>query len=118
MRRPPRPRDLRVRAHWVTPQFERRRYDTWIFAAALPEGQGAVGVTSEADEFRWVRPADLLAEQATGSALLLPPTLVALEQLAAFDTAEEFLADAPVVTAVLPALLETADGVVIRADIP
>ncbi len=112
------PATLRVRGHWVTPHFERRRYDTWIFAAALPEGQEAVGVTSEADEFRWVRPADLLEEQATGSALLLPPTLVSLEQLAGFDTAEAFLADAPVVTEILPALLETADGVVIRAEIP
>ena len=112
------PATLRVRGHWVTPHFERRRYDTWIFAAALPEGQEAVGVTSEADEFRWVRPDDLLAEQAAGHALLLPPTLVSLEQLASFGTAEAFLADTPAVVEVLPDLLETADGVVIRAELP
>jgi len=109
---------LRLRGHWVTPHFERRRYDTWIFAARLPDGQEAVGVTSEADEFRWVRPADLLAEHDEGRALLLPPTLVCLEQLTAFGTVESFLADAPVVTEVLPVLVETEDGVVIRADLP
>jgi len=110
--------DLRVRANWVTPHFERRRYDTWIFAARLPQGQEAVGSTTEADHFRWVRPADLLAEAVTGAALLLPPTLVALEELASFATVASFLADTPVVSRVLPVLVDTGDGVVIRADLP
>ncbi len=112
-----RPADLRLQAHWITPEFERRRYDTWIFAAPLPEGQEAVGSTTEADEFRWVRPADLLAEQADGRALLLPPTLVAIEELARFGSAEDYLARTPVVTAVLPVLVDTGDGVVIRSEL-
>jgi hypothetical protein len=102
----------------VTPHFEPRRYDTWIFAAPLPEGQEAVGVTTEADEFRWVRPGDLLAEEAAGAALLLPPTLVSLEQLAAFDTVAAFLADTPVVTEVMPVLVDTGDSVVVRSELP
>ena len=30
---------LRPWAHWTTPVFEPRRYDTWFFVAALPSGQ-------------------------------------------------------------------------------
>ncbi|GAU67817.1 hypothetical protein SSP35_05_03840 [Streptomyces sp. NBRC 110611] len=30
---------LGVWARWITPEFEPRRYDTWFFVAALPEGQ-------------------------------------------------------------------------------
>jgi 8-oxo-dGTP pyrophosphatase MutT (NUDIX family) len=112
------PADLRLRAHWITPEFERRRYDTWIFATRLPPGQRAVGATTEADQFRWVLPADLLAEHADGRALLLPPTLVALEELARFGSVEEFLADTPRVTAVLPVLVDTGDAVVIRSELP
>ena len=112
------PADLRLRAHWITPEFERRRYDTWIFATRLPDGQEAVGSTTEADHFRWVRPVDLLDEQADGRALLLPPTLVALEELARFGSVGDYLADTPVVTAVLPVLVEVGGGVVIRSELP
>ncbi|MGH9251131.1 MAG: NUDIX hydrolase, partial [Acidimicrobiales bacterium] len=40
-------------AHWVTPRFEARRYDTWFFLAALPEGQQARDVSGEADRVAW-----------------------------------------------------------------
>ena len=40
---------LSAQAHWLTPEFEHRRYDTWFFAALLPEGQIPDDDTSEAD---------------------------------------------------------------------
>ena len=61
---------------------------------------------------------DLLDEAVDGRALVLPPTIVALEQLAAFDTVEGFLADAPTVTEVLPVLVDDGGTVVIRAELP
>ena len=45
-------------AHWITPEFEERRYDTWFFVAALPEGQRTRDVSGEADHTVWIRPAD------------------------------------------------------------
>ena len=74
--------DLRGRAHWVTPEFEPRRYDTWILAAGMPAGQEATGTTTESDHSAWVRPRDLLARHAAGEVRMLPPTVVSLEQLA------------------------------------
>ena len=70
-----------AKAHWVTPVFEPRRYDTWFFAALMPPFQVADGETSEADEATWVVPDDLLREYAAGSALMLPPTVVCVEEI-------------------------------------
>ena len=72
--------DLRGRAHWVTPEFEPRRYDTWILAAGMPHGQEARGTTTESDHSAWVRPGDLLARHAAGEVRMLPPTVASLEQ--------------------------------------
>jgi 8-oxo-dGTP pyrophosphatase MutT (NUDIX family) len=111
--------DLRGRAHWVTPAFEPRRYDTWILAAAMPTGQVARGTTTESDHSAWVRPADLLARHAAGEVRMLPPTVVSLEQLARFHDAASFLADRPRVARVLPELVRREDGIlVLRTELP
>jgi len=54
------PSRLSPRAHWVTPPFEKRRYDTWFFAAELPDGQSPRGATGESDRDAWVLPGGLL----------------------------------------------------------
>jgi 8-oxo-dGTP pyrophosphatase MutT (NUDIX family) len=111
--------DLRGRAHWVTPEFEPRRYDTWILAAGMPAGQEARGTTTESDHSAWVRPGDLLARHAAGEVRMLPPTVVSLEQLAGFGSAEAFLADRPVVRRVVPVLVVGPDGEpVLRTEMP
>ena len=44
---------LRPWANWVTPENERtRRYDTYFFVGALPEGQRADGDNTESDRAR------------------------------------------------------------------
>ncbi|KGN32155.1 NUDIX hydrolase [Knoellia sinensis KCTC 19936] len=110
--------DLVPRAHWITPPFEKRRYDTWIFAAALPAGQTAAGDSGETDHDAWVLPGSLLTAYEEGKAVMLPPTVVMLEQLAAFGSVANFLADRPVLTAVEPELVELGDRLVTRCDIP
>lgn len=109
---------LSYRAHWTTPEFEKRRYDTRFFACLLPEGQAADDLSSEAQAADWVRPADLLDDAAAGRALMLPPTIVCLEQLAAAPTAAAFLAEQPPVHEVVPVLRETPDGLTLQADLP
>ena len=111
--------DLRGRAHWVTPEFEPRRYDTWILAAGMPADQEATGTTTESDHSAWVRPRDLLDRHAAGEVRMLPPTVVSLEQLAGFGSAATFLADRPIVAKVLPVLVVGADGTpVLRTELP
>jgi 8-oxo-dGTP pyrophosphatase MutT (NUDIX family) len=111
--------DLRGRAHWVTPEFEPRRYDTWILAAGMPAGQEATGTTTESDHSAWVRPRELLARHTAGEVRMLPPTVVSLEQLADFADAGSFLADRPRVARVVPELVLGADGIpVLRTVLP
>jgi 8-oxo-dGTP pyrophosphatase MutT (NUDIX family) len=73
-------------AHWITPRFEHRRYDTWFFVAALPAGQAARDVSGESDQARWVRPADAVAAADRGDAAMLPPTRSVLGELADFPS--------------------------------
>jgi 8-oxo-dGTP pyrophosphatase MutT (NUDIX family) len=78
-------------AHWVTPRFEPRRYDTWFFLAELPAGQRARDLSGEADEVAWMRPADAIAAAETGRVSMLPPTWSVLEDLVAYTTVAEAL---------------------------
>lgn len=110
--------DLRLRARWITPAFEPRRYDTFFFAARLPDGQEAVGETSETTEDFWGSASSLLAEGEAGTLRLMPPTIVCLEEVAAFETVADFLADAPALDVVEPYLAETPDGWVIETPLP
>lgn len=88
---------LSLRAHWTTPVCEPRRYDTRFFAARLPRGQRADDATTEADCARWDDPVSLLAAQAAGQEILLPPTQVMVEQLVQVRDVDAWLAqDVPV----------------------
>ena len=111
---------LTYRAHWVTPAFERRRFDTRFFAAQLPQGQQPDDETSETDLAHWVRPGRLLDDFAAGDAGLMPPTLVCLEELAAAGTVADYLAQRVEVREVQPWLeVDPGDGrLVLRARVP
>jgi hypothetical protein len=91
-------------AHWITPEFEPRRYDTRFFVAALPEGQLTRDVSGEADTVAWMTAADAVTGVDSGAMLMLPPTYVTLRELAAFSTVEAVM-DAAIerrIVAVLP----------------
>ncbi|WP_369198383.1 NUDIX hydrolase [Streptomyces djakartensis] len=80
---------------WITPEFESRRYDTWFFVAALPEGQRTRNASTEADRTVWIAPSDAAARYDEGELLMMPPTIATLRQLTAYGTAAEALAAAP-----------------------
>jgi len=109
---------LSARARWITPEFEPKRYDTRIFAAMLPVGQIADDQTSEADHADWADPARLLQDYASGSALMLPPTVVCVEQVAAAPSAAEFMAADVPMTPITPVLTWADGAVVIRCTLP
>ncbi|TDC68408.1 NUDIX hydrolase [Actinomadura sp. GC306] len=83
---------LRPWAHWITPKIEPKRYDTRFFVAAMPEGQRARDVSTEADRVAWVRPAEAAERAGRGEWMMLPPTIATLAELAEFDTVADVLA--------------------------
>ncbi|KUJ33765.1 NUDIX domain-containing protein [Streptomyces sp. MI02-2A] len=80
---------------WITPEFEPRRYDTWFFVAALPEGQRTRNASTEADRTVWIRPSEAAASYDKGELLMMPPTVATLRQLVPYATAVEALEAAP-----------------------
>lgn len=85
---------LRPWANWVTPaKGHRRRYDTYFFVAALPEGQHADDRTSEAVSAGWSPPSAAIEDFAAGRSVLLPPTWTQLDTLPKFgDAVDDILA--------------------------
>jgi 8-oxo-dGTP pyrophosphatase MutT (NUDIX family) len=61
-------------AHWVTPEFEPRRYDTRFFVAELPAGHSVGGLPGEADRGGWVPVVAGLESVAAGQMAMMPPT--------------------------------------------
>ncbi|MFD5233157.1 NUDIX hydrolase [Streptomyces qaidamensis] len=80
---------------WITPEFESRRYDTWFFVAALPEGQRTRNASTEADRTVWIAPSEAAAGYDKGELLMMPPTIATLRQLTVYGTAEGALEAAP-----------------------
>jgi glyoxylase-like metal-dependent hydrolase (beta-lactamase superfamily II)/8-oxo-dGTP pyrophosphatase MutT (NUDIX family) len=76
---------LRPWSNWITPEVEKRRYDTRFFVAELPPGQRADARNTEVTEAGWRRPSDALAAWHDGDLQLLPPTWVTLEQLSEYS---------------------------------
>lgn len=90
---------LRPWANWVTPKEERtRRYDTYFFVGALPEGQRADGDNTETDKAGWATPQSALDEFAEGKSFLLPPTWTQLDSLNGRTVAEVLAVDRKIVT--------------------
>ena len=81
-------------AHWITPEFEPRRYDTRFFLAALPAGQSASDISGETDRAEWQRPAAALAAADRGEIGLLPPTRSLLIELSRFGSVTAAIAAA------------------------
>ena len=80
---------LRPWANWITPPGRTRRYDTFFFVAALPAGQQAEMLTTEADLGQWRSPQALFAERDAGTTALMPPTMAMLTDLAGYDSVAE-----------------------------
>jgi 8-oxo-dGTP pyrophosphatase MutT (NUDIX family) len=82
-------------SRWVTPRFERRRFDTWFFAAPLPADQQPRVATSESHEGRWMRPVDALRALERREISMLPPTWWTLRELADRQTLSRALSEPP-----------------------
>ena len=100
---------LRPWANWVTPVEERtRRYDTYFFVAALPDGQCADGENTESDKVGWATPDVALQDFEAKRTFLLPPTWTQLDSLSGRTVSEVLALDRQIVP-VQPSLT-VADG--------
>ncbi|ADU47024.1 NUDIX hydrolase [Intrasporangium calvum] len=106
-----------AKAHWLTPAFEPRRFDTWFFAAVMPEHQVADGETSEAETAEWVVPQELLEAYAAGLASLLPPTVMCVEEIADAPSAVAFVRHSDDLPLIMPVVVDTPEGPAMRIDV-
>lgn len=101
---------LRPWANWVTPEAERtRRYDTYFFVGALPEGQRADGENTESDHADWTTPEAAIEDFSAGRTFVLPPTWTQLDSLAGHTVADVLAVERKIV-AVQPDLAIKGDN--------
>ena len=86
--------DIPIWSHWVTPEFQSRRFDTRFYVVGLPEGQEPKDVSGESDGAIWVRPEDGLRQRYSGEMPMMTPTGTTLRELAGFSSVAEVLAEA------------------------
>ena len=77
-------------AHWITPEIEKKRYNTRFFIAKSPaqraDHDGYEGVDS-----KWVNPKYALAEMKQGKFPIIMPTIKSLEFVAKYKTTQSLL---------------------------
>ncbi|MEV7398308.1 NUDIX hydrolase [Aeromicrobium sp. NPDC092404] len=105
-------------AHWITPSFEPRRYDTRFFVAALPEGQRVGEMSREADHASWIPLREVLDRVEAGEAAMMPPTVVACREVAG-HTASTILGAAAerTIRTIEPRLIEVDGELFLETDL-
>lgn len=94
-------------AHWITPAFEPKRFDTRFFVASLPTGQNIDSVNSEADKSGWSPLREVLADVTAGNVAMLPPTMVTCNELSTLSTSTILSeAERRIITAIEPRVVE------------
>jgi len=109
---------LRRWAWWVTPEAEKRRYDTHFFITCLSREQAAHAThdTRETVDSTWRSPASALEAAIAGELFIAPPTWRTLQELAVFDSIDAIWSHAlhRPIPRVMPVLERTEHGVAIR----
>jgi 8-oxo-dGTP pyrophosphatase MutT (NUDIX family) len=103
-------------AHWITPLFMPKRFETHFFLVAAPADQIAVHDGKEGVDSHWTRPRDAVAEAEAGRRTIIFPTLLNVMKLGQNDSVEDVLAAAradPIVT-VMPEVVQTDRGPMMR----
>lgn len=99
-------------AHWITPTFMPKRFDTYFYLAVAPSEQVAGHDGREMVDSVWLRPDVALAEAAAGQRTLVPATALNVQLLGEQPTVAAAIAAAharPLVT-VLPEVIEQPAG--------
>lgn len=81
--------------HWLTPEFEPRRYDTRFFTCRAPAGHQASFDPKETSFGGWLGLGEVLEANREGRYFLAPPTLTILEGIQSCETVDDLLQAAP-----------------------
>ena len=103
-------------AHWITPEFMPKRFDTWFYLVPAPRDQVAAHDGEESVDSVWIEPERAVADAKAGQRPIIFPTLrnvVKLARATSVADAIERARRAPVVT-VLPTVGRGEHGPVIR----
>lgn len=76
-------------SRWITPAGLPKRFDTWFFLASVPRDVPVTLQQSEAVDFVWIAPKDVLARRREFSMVF--PTIKNLEAIADATSVEELL---------------------------
>jgi 8-oxo-dGTP pyrophosphatase MutT (NUDIX family) len=85
------PASLVLLSWWCPPPEAPRRFNTWFFVGAAPQGEVTVD-GGEIHEHHWIRPEEAMARRDAGQIELLPPTWITLHQVGAYPTTAAALA--------------------------
>lgn len=103
-------------AHWITPEFMPKRFDTWFYLVPAPRDQVAAHDGEESVDSVWIAPDAAIADAKAGLRTIIFPTLRNVIKLGRAKSVAEAIANArskPVVT-VLPTVGKGPNGPVIR----
>ncbi len=94
---------LTLFSHWITPETEPHRYDTYFFLAVAPHGLIVEADETETSDQRWMAPQEALDIHAQGRLYLVYPTIKHLQRLATFGDVtklQAFAREKPIYTIV------------------
>ena len=99
-------------AHWVTPLFMPKRFDTHFFLAAAPSDQLALHDGHESVDSVWINPVAALEAAKAGRYTIIFPTRLNLQLLASARTVAEAFAQtrARTIVTVMPEPVKLESG--------
>ena len=99
-------------AHWLTPEFMPKRFDTHFFLASAPPQQLAKHDGHESVESLWTTVEDAVEAERSGKHKIIFPTLLNLQKLGRSDSVGTALETArrDTIVTVLPEMRRDADG--------
>lgn len=99
-------------AHWITPEFMPKRFDTHFFVAIAPADQVALHDGSETVDSVWVNPNRALVEAEEGKWTIIFPTRMNVEMLGRSSSAAAAIdaAKAREVVTVFPQIVKRDEG--------
>jgi 8-oxo-dGTP pyrophosphatase MutT (NUDIX family) len=106
-------------AHWITPAFMPKRFDTHFYLVSAPAGQIAAHDGEESVDSLWISPVQAIEDCRANRRRIIFPTLLNLIKLARSNSVAEAIERArsePIVT-VLPTVGRGENGPVIRIPV-